>query len=116
MDTRHFDDLIRSLSFRKSRRGLLLTLASTLFVSIPLASSITETEAKRKKRHKKHRQKGRTAPAPSSPPSPPSPPAPICTPTCSGVTCGEADGCGGTCGCAAPSVCETSVNHCCHPE
>jgi hypothetical protein len=115
MDTRRFDDLIRSLTFPASRRGILSALAGAFFLSVPLVASFNETEAKRKKRRKKHRKNAGSSPSPSSPPSSPPPPPP-CTPTCSGVTCGEADGCGGTCGCAAPAVCEASVHQCCHPE
>ena len=115
MDTRRFDDLIRSLSFPASRRGILAVLSGALFLSIPLVSSIDETEAKRKKRRKKRRKKGGSSPSPTSPPSTPPPPT-TCSPTCSGVTCGEADGCGGTCGCAAPAVCDAAGSRCCNPE
>ena len=118
MDTRRFDELIRSLSVPSARRGFLVGLASTFLVSATFASSQNEAEAKHKnkKRGKKKKNRKRVASPPASPTSPPPPPPPPCVPTCSGLTCGESDGCGGVCGCAAPAICDAGGNQCCNPE
>src|SRR3954469_22461870 len=90
MDPRHFDSLARDLTRARSRRGTLAAVVGGTLALLGLTESSAKHKHKRKHKH-------------PSPPASPSPPG--CVPSCSGQTCGP-DGCGGTCSCVAPAVCD----------
>lgn len=109
MDDRHFDTLTRGLVSSETRRRLLTGLAALPIVG-GLAGILGADEAeagggrrkRRKKRHKHGKGRRRTHRRGKRKPKPP----PVCVPACTGKTCGDADGCGGTCtDCAEGLVC-----------
>jgi hypothetical protein len=97
MDPTRFDSLSRELTRARSRRGVVATLVVGALELLGRSETTAKHKHKRKKKH----------------PSPPAPPG--CVPSCSGQTCGP-DGCGGTCACAAPAVCDAPGSQCCDPE
>jgi hypothetical protein len=76
MDAERFDTLIRTLHERRSRRGMLLGVASGLLVSLPILLGHEDTAAKKKR---KHRKKKRKRPISEPTPPPPTPPGPTCS-------------------------------------
>ena len=89
MDPKRFDDLLRSLSARPSRRGLLTGLVGSLIAALPLALSGEDADAKRRRFQGRRRRRHHRP----------------CLPNCAGRTCGG-NGCGGSCGfCGPGSVC-----------
>ncbi len=110
MDDLHFDALTRGLAAPDTRRRVLSGLAA-LPVLGGLFGILDADDAqagggrrkRRKKRHKHGKGRRRTNSRGKHKPKPPS----VCVPDCTGKSCGDADGCGGTCtnGCAAGLVC-----------
>jgi hypothetical protein len=107
MDHDRFDALARRLSGILSRRGALVGLASAVFTALPLTLDSEDAAAGKKGRRKKkgRRQRNRRSQRQDIPPV-------VCTPHCTGKTCGD-DGCGGSCGdCRADQVCQDGTCVC----
>lgn len=118
MDANRFDAIIRAISSRRAAvAGLLGTGLAAALDQFEAALTLAKRKKKKnrrkkrtlclngqtikssKKKRKKLIKNGATPGAcPASPPS-------GCTPTCPGAACGIADGCGGTCVCAANAIC-----------
>lgn len=92
MDGERFDDLLRSLGSRPSRRGVIAGLASGL---LALLAANQDAKARKKKRKGNNNKKKRRR----------------CTPTCAGKRCGP-DGCGGSCGSCNGGTCANGTCVC----
>jgi hypothetical protein len=77
VDPTRFDDVIRSLSTRTARRGILGRLAGGLLATLPLALGRDKTMAKKKKggKGKKKKKAAAVSPPPVPPATVPPPPA-----------------------------------------
>jgi hypothetical protein len=90
MDENRFETLIRSLSSRSSRRGVLASLISGLLMALTFVLSGEDAESKKRRKKKRRR----------------------CSPHCAGKSCG-ADGCGGSCGeCNDGRTCQSGICVC----
>lgn len=120
MDSHLFDALTRVLGTTPSRRALLPLLGGLL--ASPLLGNGPAAAKKKKKKKKKTTLclDGQTIKAGKKKKkqlinggATPGPCPPVCAPTCPGNTCGVSDGCGGTCACAAGSLCLDGVCQSC---
>ncbi|MFT4039418.1 MAG: hypothetical protein QM692_14615 [Thermomicrobiales bacterium] len=94
MEPDHFDAFLRAIDARRSRRAAAGLLGGLL--ALPALARHEDASAKRRKKKKKKNRKGNKN---SNTP-------PACVPNCEGgARCNVADGCGGTCSCAAGSLC-----------
>ena len=106
MDADRFDDVLRALVSRASRRGILRALSSALLATLPSALTRPEVAAKKWRKRKKRKKKRRAVV---------SPPPPVCT--------GKPDdsSCDGTGKCLAgvcnqPPTCRTFLMNCSGPN
>jgi hypothetical protein len=93
MESETLDAVARSLGGRRSRRAATGLLGGLL--ALPLLGA-TKADAKRKKR-KKRKGGGKKGGGGNG--------GGACVPNCGGAKCDVSDGCGGTCVCAAGSIC-----------
>jgi len=105
MDSSRFDALVRSWQWG-SRRDSLRWLAVGALSGVVTRLGTDEAAAKKKKKRKKKQQS-------------PASPSPQCVPNCIGKSCGDANGCGGTCtACPSGQACQGSrcvANDCDQP-
>lgn len=93
LDSEHFDALSRAVSARRSRRAAAYLFGGLL--ALPALVLRDDASAKRRKRKNRKRKKPDNGGDP-----------PACVPDCGGgARCDVSDGCGGTCACAAGSLC-----------